>query len=1174
MAGAVTRPHPLRAMEVPGFEIERELGAGGGGRVFLARALGGGALPKNVRVALKVPSATGAEREQQVAALRREAAIAARCTHPALVRVRAFDGEADPPWLALDFVPGPTLADLVARGEPITEPRVREVGGALAAALATLHAAGLAHGDVKPENVRLDDRGHAVLLDLGLAREHGDDDGTRGGTLAWIAPEVLAGGPSSPAGDVFALGAVLYLLATGRHPFGAEGAEASELLVKIASARVVPPSRRVPELSPLLDALLDGCLRRDPTERPDAGTVAAALDEGEAGAWWRARVATALGAEVGGGALRAEAHALHFVGRREELRRLRADYDAVLASVATRVFALHGPVGSGKTRLVSDFVETLRAGEAPCLFLHARCSDLTESHRYGTPVRLLERWLQLPPHRPLGPREVGLLERLVPPRDADALRRALEGGADSPTPGRAAVGLAAWLAALAAERPVVVLIDDLHRAGAATLDVLVRIVESAPRARLLLVFAWDDDQVPTDRAELTRLIDHARRLDGERVSLTELALGPLSEDDVSELVTHHFHHAAPRLRIGRVLFDRSRGNPGLLAELLVGLVERREAELIDGPGSRLRLAIAPDAIRLPGSLRASMRARYRELDPLARRWLERLSVVGGRLETGFLCRAFAPADPAEVDRTLDELTRRGWLVPVSSRFRFARGALREAVYRSLDDDRRVRLHRMAARALEGETGDRDAAFQRAYHLRAAGEHHALVAAVEALLPAPGRRAAPHRLLRLARWGLEALEALGRPEAERPREVRLLEFALDAADRLGERELQRGWLDRLADLVTDVDRDPRAAATVYLLHGRHAVATGEFGTARAMLKNAFEFAERADDARLQGEALRGWALVEAEFASTASARALAARALDAADDPEALAQAHLVSARIEVLDDRLERALDDVRAALAELRAADLDSPSVAAGAYVMRARVWRAAGRVRRALGAARRARALAREAGDRRREAETTARIGWLLLDLDRPEEAEAELREARLLAAEIEDPRAGVLADLWLGLLLYEHEDDGARATIQGALVRAEEIGFHRAEAVGRAIQARVHLLDGRRPRAQEEADRAWALLERHGLELVDRIVVAGTCALLLQDDGRPGEARDVLRELRRRIRRTARRIRRPDLRRALATYATALLDAVLTLDGPVYPRTPDTPPPPAARRARSRA
>ncbi len=231
---------------------------------------------------------------------------------------------------------------------------------------------------------------------------------------------------------------------------------------------------------------------------------------------------------------------------------------------------------------------------------------------------------------------------------------------------------------------------------------------------------------------------------------------------------------------------------------------------------------------------------------------------------------------------------------------------------------------------------------------------------------------------------------------------------------------------------------------------------------------------------------------------------------------------------------------------------------VAAYAYLLRARILRSAGRARRALGAVQRAMRLARRAGERRVESEARARFGGLLLDLDRPDEAEAQLRDARLSADEIEDRRGQVLARLWLGVLLWEEYDTQAEAMIERAIDLADEIGFYRAESLGWAILARVRRATGEPAAADKASARAVKLLERHGAELADRIAILGTRALVLRSSGREAEARRVQSELGKRLEQGRRRIRDAGLRRDQRVYCERLLAAVLSPDGPVYPRT----------------
>jgi tetratricopeptide (TPR) repeat protein len=1141
---------------VPGVELLRELGSGGVGVVWLARITAGrGELPAGRLVACKRLLPALAQEPLALAALAQEAELGARLEHPSLLRTLEYGETADGPYLLSPYLPGPTLRELLDGGGPVPEPLLRAMGAELAEALDVLHRAGVVHGDVTPRNVRLDDQGRAVLLDLGLAHQLAAQRATPGGTLAYSSPEVLGGEPPAPAADIFALGTVLYELSTGGHPFGArEGADPRELMERLQRARVAPPSRRAPRLSPLWDALVDAALRRRAAERPTASALAAALRLGEAGPWWQRRLAEAreAGPERSGDEF--EAHFLPFVGRGEETAALLASYARLLSSGRGEAVLLRGPGGVGKARLVGHAVERLRTGPSPCLFLAARCTDANEARSVGTPLRLLEHWLQLPPRGAIGPRGARLLGRLVPPREAEALVRALDPTQADPNLGSAAVALADWLAAVAREQPVVVLISDLQRARVATFESLRRMLERSLAAPVLLVLCLDDDRELAEPQEWEHLQRRLLRQGPE----VERSLSPLGRDDLLELVTSLFHHSTPRLRLARVLWERSRGSPALVEELLQALLRRGDVEYDREDQGRLVLHIGPDELPLPSSLRDDIRARRAELPPLARRWLERLSVAGGRIEPQFLCRAFPPSSPAEVSQVLRDLQRSGWLEPRGERYRFTRPALRQAIYRTLSDGRRQRLHRMVARAFLAEaepSAEHD--YQAAFHLRAAGEHQLLLEVIDRVASSPALVASPQRLASLARFGLEAIDALGDPQATRELERRLLDLAIDAVDRLGQRQVQRAWLDRYAALYPDPAAAPRETARSYLAHGRYAYSTGDFGLARGMLRAAVEFGRAAGDAAIEVEALRGWALVEAEFDSLAQARTLSSRALAAAETAEQRAGAHLVSARVELLDDRVERALADVAAALQSLRST-ADAPGLRAAAFLLRARIWRAAGGVLRALGAARRALALAREAEDRGREAETAARLGWLLLDADRPEEAEAQLREAQLLTDEIEDRRARVLCDLWLGILLWEQDAPEAQSQLTRALELADEIGFHRAAAVGHAVRARIRL------RAEDSAGtladslRALDLLERHGAELTDRIVIVGTRALVLETLGQRGESRRLVRELRERMRATTKRIRSRTLARAQRGYTTRLLAAVLTLSGPIYPRT----------------
>jgi tetratricopeptide (TPR) repeat protein len=422
------------------------------------------------------------------------------------------------------------------------------------------------------------------------------------------------------------------------------------------------------------------------------------------------------------------------------------------------------------------------------------------------------------------------------------------------------------------------------------------------------------------------------------------------------------------------------------------------------------------------------------------------------------------------------------------------------------------------------------------------------------LPESGQ---PQRALTLVQSAIEACGASGVAPA---RMLDLYETGIDAANRLGRRQEERDMLDRMIELPLDLERSPALAARVYLAHGRHALGTGDLGLARGWFANAAQLARNAGSDALACDALRRLAVVHGLTGDLAKALELAREALAIAPDARRRAFAWLVVAQADVLENRIESALDALASARHEL--AGLDEASIwgALGALdMLTARVFRSAGRQGRALAAAGRAVRRARRAGDRRLEVEASARLGGLLIDLDRLDDAEAHLRDATTLAREIEDRGGEALAGLWLSVLLWERDDERAADQVARTVATAGELGLFRLRALALALQARQFHAAGDLRRASDTSATAQDLLARYGAELVDGIVISGTRALVLHAAGRRGEARALVRRLRRTMRDENRAVARPELRGAQRRYTTRLLEAVLSPDGPLYPRSP---------------
>ncbi len=254
------------------YRIVEELGHGGMGVVYRARDEH---LPRDV--ALKVLPAGLFSDETARSRFRREAQTLSQLNHPNIAVVHDFDNANGVDFLAMEFVEGETLAAKVAAG-PMPEKEVVALGTQIAEALEEAHEHGIIHRDMKPGNVMVTAKGRAKVLDFGLAKllKPTQTDAataslaeTQGaavmGTLPYMSPEQLQGKPADIRTDIYALGAVLYEMATGRRPFPQE--QTSPLIAAILTEAPQPPRELNGQVSPGLEAIVLKALKKYPERR-------------------------------------------------------------------------------------------------------------------------------------------------------------------------------------------------------------------------------------------------------------------------------------------------------------------------------------------------------------------------------------------------------------------------------------------------------------------------------------------------------------------------------------------------------------------------------------------------------------------------------------------------------------------------------------------------------------------------------------------------------------------------------------------------------------------------------------------------------------------------------------------------------------------------------------------
>jgi len=251
------------------YQIQGEIGRGMMGVVYRALdpAIGRTVALKTVHLAFAVSDADRENFEKRFLA---EARVAGGLSHPGIVVVHDVgrDAGSGTLFIALEFLEGRTLAELTSSGAPMDWPAALRLTLKLADALDHAHAQGIVHRDIKPANIMVLASGEPKIMDFGIAKVPASQLTSAGeffGTPSYMAPEQARGEAVDGRSDLFSLGAVLYLLLTGRRAFDAPSVTA--IITRVLQADPPPPSSIVPGLPPALDAVVARCLAKDPAAR-------------------------------------------------------------------------------------------------------------------------------------------------------------------------------------------------------------------------------------------------------------------------------------------------------------------------------------------------------------------------------------------------------------------------------------------------------------------------------------------------------------------------------------------------------------------------------------------------------------------------------------------------------------------------------------------------------------------------------------------------------------------------------------------------------------------------------------------------------------------------------------------------------------------------------------------
>ncbi len=688
------------------YQIVERIGAGGLGVVYKVED----------RVSGKIQAMKVMPRDRGTANLRSEFLALARLRHDNIVSVSDYGlTDSGHDFFTMEYVNGPPLLEAVP--EVPSDPFYQLVGGVLRA-LAFIHARGMVHADIKPSNILIDaallarDPARAArLVDFGLAAAIEDPGGSSArGTFPYAAPEVYAGHLDARS-DLYSVGVVLYEMATGVQPY--TGRNVREVLAAQRRAPPEDPRTYATSLPSLLAELICALIDPAPGARPQTADEVLSYINDIAGTNFPIVDAQPL-VNLSG----------LMVGRERELSSLQRYWREAVDGAGTTVL-LCGEEGVGKTRLMTELklLVQLDGGQVYTAEVAARSdkpyagiSKLVRgllAYASGS-VKDMSEW-----RHTLAPLLGGRIEQ----RQSDqASRFAL------------AEAVAGVILQLAAAEPILLLIDDVHLADAATVELLSYLVRSVPDASVLMVLgARHSDFSQTGEAaqdiaevriaQIDNALHNAER--GQRIDLS-----PLELSSVRKLAAQAFGPAIAD-RIGDDLYRVSSGNPSHATRAMELLVQNGT---IGREHSSWALRVDPPTVPLPADVRVSTLSRIAQLPAETRRILNAAAVLGESFNRTVLSELIAGDEDYDdslgietgVDPSLAEAVRARLVVAdaTSGVFRFTHSRVVNLLYRELPESERLELHRRAATIFEeqGQRGESVSSGALAHHYLVIGEH--------------------------------------------------------------------------------------------------------------------------------------------------------------------------------------------------------------------------------------------------------------------------------------------------------------------------------------------------------------------------------------------------------------------------------------------------------------------
>lgn len=787
-----------------------------------------------------------------------EARAAARLVHPNVVTIHEVGRHEDVPYIVMEYIDGKTLKKVLNEQNGLLPPaRIIPITAQILAALQLAHKHNIVHRDIKSENVMLAADGLVKVLDFGIARlddleESVGASGEITGTAEYISPEQALGEPVSDRSDIYSLGIVLYEMLTGGVPF--TGRSFVDIILQHINRDPTPPSDINSDVHPGLASLTVKALMKHPDDRfESAAAMLASLQA--CGEQTVQPAATAVPAITSHSPKPfkwdAQSFYCELTGRADEWDRLKTAYDRITEHNG-RLIALTGEAGSGKTRLAAELQSY--ASEQGAWTLTGICYHRDAPSPYMPFISALKGFFQYAPPteqlriRSLIEEQMPELYHLVPATDLgltmpdsrlneedQTITADMEGAQN-----KLFFMITRLFKEIAQTRPLLLLIDDVHWADSASLQLLHYLAVEIQSMPVCIAITFRHEEQESEEAPMGfSLDDLLARLSREDL-YESISVNRLSSDGIVQMLERTLKRASLAHELHTLIEAETEGNPFFIQEALRWLHD--EGIIVERQG-RWHITRSLQKINMPTRVYDLLVRRLEGITEDEREVLDAAAVAGEQFKPDLLARVLE-INKIKLLRTLHRLEQNHHLISSGDDgYRFDHAKIRDVLYFALSPDLQQGYHALFADCMVDQPdvspGDL------AEHCYLAGD---MARAVPALIKAGAEAERYFALPEASHHYERALEAAG-TSAPMPQRLDLLLRSGRVLYRLGDWQKALSRFETMQDDVDKGDADKTGVATraeALLQIGRIRRRQGDWDQALGHYEDSLHIFQQADD----------------------------------------------------------------------------------------------------------------------------------------------------------------------------------------------------------------------------------------------------------------------------------------------------------------------------------------